>query len=826
VEHPDLEILRLIDEGTAAQTGVAFFREFVRRLAGALDCRYAFASRFMAENTRAYVIAMWNGESLLEGFEYPLPGSPCERVLGGDIVAFDSNVADLFPAEREELLRMGAESYLAIPLRSGSGVVLGHLAVIDVRPKNWQERDFGILRIFAARCAAELERERAERDMLLANAALARRLELEGLVAETSTRFMSIDAGQIDTEIERTLAAIGRFIGSDRGMVFLFNEDKSVAELRYVWAQDPARSVGSRVDALRRADVPEVLDYFIARNMLNAPRPDNLPPGFAQLDRLLQSNEVVSRIAVPMVCHNETIGILGFHSLGVQRDWPDEDLRLMRLLAEIVSSALFRRHSAAALEQAKCTAESANRAKTEFLANMSHELRTPLNGILGYAQLLQRDPLLSPEQQESVAGIEFCGEHLLTLISEILDLARIESGKLQLDIARVDLDNLLREIADVARVRATQSGLMFTYQTVNRLPGYVMLDDRKLRQVLLNLLGNAIKFTDRGSVCFRIGATRIDAQRIRLRFEVEDTGLGIAPDDLEAIFDPFHQIRQARRHVEGTGLGLSISRKLVSLLGGELNVRSTPSQGSTFTVELEVEEAVPQRRDKTHEGASVAGYRGPRRRILIADDKADNRQILGRLLRSLGFIVEEAGNGLQAVDLARTTEPDLIFMDLVMPIRDGFEAIRNIRAMEGRVASVPIVAISASAFENTRAQSAAAGCDDFVAKPVRLDHVIEVVGRLLQLQWTDTAAASTNVSFAPPPRDWNALRLPQPLARELYELALSGDIQRLSRRLQESRNGDHATVEAVDALAGLAHDYDMRALRAALKPLAEAVEHQ
>jgi signal transduction histidine kinase/DNA-binding NarL/FixJ family response regulator len=826
VEHRDLEILRLIDEGTAAQTGVAFFREFVRRLADALECRYSFVSRFEANNTVAHVIAMWNGEALQEAFEYPLPGSPCERVLDGDIVAFDSNIAELFPAEREELLQMGAESYLAIPLRSRAGAVLGHLAVIDVKPKNWQERDFGILRIFGARCAAELEHERAEREMLLANAALARRLELEGLVAETSTRFMSIDADAIDAEIERTLAAVGRFIGSDRGMVFLFNNDKSAAELRYVWAQDAARSVGSRVQTLTRSDVPEVLDFFIAKNMLNASCPDKLPPGFAKLDRLLQSNEVVSRIAVPMVCHNETIGILGFHSLGVERDWPDEDLRLMRLLAEIISSALFRRHSGAALEQAKCAAESANRAKTEFLANMSHELRTPLNGILGYAQLLRRDPLLSPEQQESVSGIESCGDHLLTLISEILDLAKIESGRLQLDVGRVDLDNLLREVADVARVRATQSGLMFTYQTVNRLPAFVLIDDRKFRQVLLNLLGNAVKFTDEGSICFRVGATRIDGRRMRLRFDVEDTGVGIAPGDLEAIFDPFHQVRPAQRHVEGTGLGLSISRKLVALLGGSLNVRSSPGQGSTFTVEIEAEEAGAERNGAAHEGAPVAGYRGPRRRILIADDKIDNRQILGRLLRSLGFIVEEADNGQQAVDLARRTCPDLVFMDLFMPVKDGFEAIREIRAMSGDVSRTPIVAVSASAFDSTRLQSTAAGCDDFVTKPIRLDHVVEIVGRLLRLDWTDAASGSTEVSPAAPRRDWNALRLPQPLARELYELALSGDIQSLSRRLHESRNGDHATVDAVDALAGLAQDYDMRALRAVLKPLAALVDQR
>ena len=221
--------------------------------------------------------------------------------------------------------------------------------MIDSKERDWNEADRGILRIFAARCAAELERQSAEQEMQRTNQALSRRLELEALVAETSTRFMNTEADGIDAEIERTLDAIGRFIGSDRGMIFLYDDDASKAALRYVWPRAAGRSLASRVPVMRREDAPEVLDYFIAQRMLNASRPEKQPPGFGKLDGLLGPHEVVSRIAVPMVCHNRTIGILGFHSLGIERAWPDEDLRLLRLLAEIISSAMTRRETGEAL---------------------------------------------------------------------------------------------------------------------------------------------------------------------------------------------------------------------------------------------------------------------------------------------------------------------------------------------------------------------------------------------------------------------------------------------------------------------------------------------
>jgi len=816
VEH-DLQILRLIDEGTAAETGAAFFRELVKRLALALDSRYAFVSRFCDANTRVHVLAFWDGAQLQENFDYPLAGSPCEHVLGGEIVAFDDNIQQLFPAERETLREMAAQSYLAIPLKNRVGDVLGHLAVIDTRAKNWQERDFGILRIFAARCTAEIERQLAEQEMAQANVELARRVRLEALVAEVSTRFMSVDSPGIDDEIVHALGAMGQFIGSDRGVVFRFAEDGNSAVLTHEWSLKPAPSVRLRVPVLSREDVPEVLDHFMRQLTLNAARPELLPPGFEKLNQLLHSTEVTSRIAVPMVFANRTIGFLGFHSLGIERHWPDEDLRLMRLLGEIVSGALLRRDTERALQHAKEAAEAANRAKSEFLASMSHELRTPLNGILGYAQLLRRDPTLSADHVEAVGSIEACGEHLLTLIGDVLDLAKIEAGRMDVDAGPINVDDFLHQVADVARIRATQAGLRFTYETLTALPSVVKTDERKLRQVLLNLLGNAVKFTDRGSVCFRVGSEACGNSRVRLRFEVADTGIGISESDAQRIFDPFHQVRQRNRPIEGTGLGLAISRRLVSLLSGTLSVASTPSQGSTFVVELEAtlgDMAAPR---ATHAAVSILGYNGRRRRILVADDKGDNRQILGRLLQSLGFEVDEAENGARAVDLAAERLPDLIFMDLVMPVKDGFEAIRELRERGGDLARTPIVAVSASAFENTRADSTRAGCDAFIAKPVRLDEVISVLTRLLNIEWTRGPARMKAQGTA------SRERLPMALAGDLYELAMQGDVHALTLRLAEARRDRSGPVELLSELSQLAGSYDMKGLRDFLRPHTEAM---
>jgi signal transduction histidine kinase/DNA-binding NarL/FixJ family response regulator len=819
-DNRQLRILRLIDEGTAAQTGVNFFRALVERLAQALDARYAFVSHFCDENTRVHVLAMWNGQSVDENFYYQLAGSPCEGVLSGEIVAYNSHVVEKFPREKEDLEKIGAESYLAIPLRNVRGEVLGHLAVIDTRPKDWAERDFEILRIFAARATAEIERQIADREMQAANAALARRVELEGLIASISTRIVTAEHGAVSAEIERTLGTIGQFIGGDRGLLYRFDESHRVAKLAFDWSRAEAPG-GSRLSEIRSDVVPEVLEHFLRKGTVNAARPEFLPPGFAPLNELPGAERVASRIAVPIVHGSECLGILCFHSVHVERRWPTEDLRLLGMLAEIIGSALAREQSQVALQVAKNAAETANRAKTEFLANMSHELRTPLNGILGYAQLLKRSDELSPGMSRSVEAIEHCGDHLLMLISEILDLAKIEAGRLELENSAFELSEFLTSVADIARVGATQAGLIFSHETRSAVPHVVTADRNKLRQILLNLLGNAVKFTESGTIAFRVSAKACGNDTYRLRFEVEDTGLGIAADELELIFRPFHQIKRIDRQVEGTGLGLAICRKLIDLMAGTLEVRSTLGKGSIFCVELDVRASADRVRPASPIATFPNGYLGPRRRVLIADDNADNRQVLGQFLRSLGFEVAEAHNGVQAVQTARTNQPDLILMDLVMPLKDGFQAASDIRSSP-ETAAIPIVAISASAFPSTRMQCADAGCQAFITKPIRLEEVSALLKKILGVEWT--YASDPAMSKMPGPRSPappSMAMLPRGALREVYQLARSGDVHRLEQRLRELRIQSPGMEPAVDALLRCVSEFDMARLRALLQPLIE-----
>jgi len=456
---------------------------------------------------------------------------------------------------------------------------------------------------------------------------------------------------------------------------------------------------------------------------------------------------------------------------------------------------------------ARDAAETANKAKSLFLAHMSHELRTPLNGILGYAQILQRDDLVGERKAAALNIIRQSSEYLRALIDDILDLSRIETGRFDFVLSDISLAKLLRGVTDIVGLRARQKGLAFSCDLAADLPAGIRCDERRLRQVLLNLLTNAVKFTDSGQVVLRVG--RIGPSRFS--FAVEDTGIGIAQSELELIFRPFEQVCDLQRRLGGTGLGLAISRQLVRYLGSDIVVESRVGKGSTFRFEVELEAASSPIPVLPNPVQVTTGYSGPRRKVLIVDDVASNRAILVDLLTPLGFGIVEACDGVEAVELAQTTIPDLILMDIVMPKMDGEEATHLLRQLPA-LAQAPIIALSASALTADETKYLQAGANAFLPKPVDQDELLAQMATLMQLEWI--TVPRTELS---PNRGEFAEELIVPPAEEmqaLYRLALTGNMRDILQYAERIAGIDPSYQAFATHLRQLANGYQSKAILA------------
>jgi signal transduction histidine kinase/DNA-binding response OmpR family regulator len=657
-ELEGLKLLKRIEEGVAGKSGEAFFRQIVKDLAGALDAHAAFTSHLLPDR-RAGMLAYWVGDRFEPCVEYSLAGTPCEFVYNGEITCHARDIGEIFPVDREWFAQLGVHSYLGLPIKNETGAVVGHLAVMDRRERDWHEADLDILRLFSLRTAVELERGRAQRLLEESNASLT-----------------------------------------------------------------------SMNERLRR----EVEERLVMEKQLAA---------------------------------------------------------------------------------AKLAAETANRAKSIFISQMSHELRTPLNGILGYAQLLQRSGAsLTESQRDGVRTIERSGEHLLNLVNDLLDLARIEAGKLELRVEAVDLPALLDHVTDLIRIRADKAGLAFHCERGHSLPRFVKTDARALRQILLNLLGNAVKFTHSGgSVALRVHSVERTAAWERLRFEIADSGSGIPSDQLQRIFEPFHRVAQPHRTVEGTGLGLAITHRLVSAMSGAIDVTSREGTGSTFSVTLTLPIHDAALEPQTLPGR-ITGYGGARRSIVVADDDEVNRTLVRELLEELGFEVRTASNGDLALQLVRLAPPDLLLTDLVMPVIDGMETVRVLRSdLQSR--TLPVIAMSASASDFTTAEALQAGCQAFLAKPLRFPQLLEQIGELLGLEW-HVAADGSAVSRIARQDCQELLQVDAAIARELHHLARLGDLSALIEHAERSLGADVTAAAFIDELRRLAERYDTGAIRRTL----------
>ncbi len=410
----------------------------------------------------------------------------------------------------------------------------------------------------------------------------------------------------------------------------------------------------------------------------------------------------------------------------------------------------------AQLKRSKLAADSANEAKSEFLASMSHELRTPLNGILGYAQVLSRSQTWGDKERQGIDTIYQCGSHLLTLINDILDLAKIEARQLDLQPHPLHLPSFLQEVVEMICIRAEQKGIEFVYRPDPNLPEGVEADEKRLRQVLINLLGNAVKFTDQGTVTFEVkvidpGETSPLPEQpssSRIHFQIEDTGVGIAPDELEKIFRPFEQVGDDRKQAEGTGLGLAISNQIVSGMGSQLQVQSQLGAGSLFAFEVSLPPTTAWRQaTRKILDLSITGYEGDRKTILVVDDQQENRSVLVDLLEPLGFQVVEAEEGQAGLETAAQIKPDLIITDLVMPSMDGYALLKHLRSSED-LQTIRVIVSSASVSPVDQQQSLDAGGDDFLPKPVQAEALFSLLKKHLNIEWEyhSTLPATTPTS--------------------------------------------------------------------------------
>ena len=477
------------------------------------------------------------------------------------------------------------------------------------------------------------------------------------------------------------------------------------------------------------------------------------------------------------------------------------------------------------LAQAKQAADAANQAKSEFLSNMSHEFRTPLNGILGYAQILKRDRYLGSTQIDALTIIEQSGNHLLTLINDILDLSKIEARKMELYPRDLHLKIFLDSVVGIIRMRANEKDILFQYNFDDNLPHGIKADDKRLRQVLLNLLSNAVKFTDHGHVTLRVslqpfsneltslqtaasplnppilgdfnsrtpqswgarGAKLpvIDQQQTAsiIRFEVIDSGVGMSPEQLEIIFQPFEQVGDTQRRSAGTGLGLAISKQLVELMGGQLMVTSDFGKGSTFWFDMPFPVVKTVTKVTPEIVGQIKGYKGKRCQILVVDDQLENRLVLLNMLAPIGFDIVTAEDGEQAVYMAAQLHPDLILTDLVMPVKTGFEAVNEIRQIP-EIKDIPIIAVSASFLDMDQNKSKIIGCQAFVSKPIDQNKLFALLEQYLPIQWVyepmddmglsknGTISGQTAGIIPPPPEEIEVL----------YELAMLGSMRKIRER--------------------------------------------
>ncbi|MEG4036159.1 ATP-binding protein [Microcoleus sp. S36b_A4] len=719
----------------------------------------------------------------------------------------------------------------------------GSLSYIEVRGKPVYDEKGQLIRLFGTVLDIS-DRKQAE-------SALRESAQGEQAIARSIDRIrQSLD---IDTIFKTTTSELRQTLKCDRVGIYRFNPDWSgqfVAEsMAAGWISlmqpDDGNVPNTLVEDSRctvktmQASGEPVLDTYLQRNqggmyargvpyrIIEDIYSAGLSPCYLELLKQFQARAYV---IFPIFCGSQLWGLLASYQNSVPRTWREAEINIGLQISTQLGVALQQaqlleatQQQAVQLQQAAWAAEAANLAKSTFLANMSHELRTPLNAILGFSQLMQRSTNLTREQQENIRIINRSGEHLLALINQILDLAKIEAGRITINPTDFKLSSLLNDLEEMFQLQAREQQLQLIFDCSSETPEYVQTDQMKLRQVLINLLSNAIKFTKYGVIRLRVSAfidrenQQLPISNYQLHFEIEDTGSGIAADELDQLFQAFVQTKTGTKSQQGTGLGLAISQQFIKLMGGLITVRSEVGRGTTFAFDIPISAVdAPATQPVQPPRRVIALERNqPRYRILIVDDQLDNRQLLIKLLAVFDFELEEASNGMEAIEMWSSFEPHLIFMDMWMPVMDGHEATKRIKAtVKGQATA--IIAVSASNGEEAPTVTVSDDCDDFIHKPFRDTEIFATLHKHLGVRYIygepesvpelTQIEAPTPESLAALPADWLAA---------LEKATIECDLELILIHIEQIRDRNDALASA---LAALANEFQFNQILALIHP--------